>query len=334
MHVIPDGNVFMTGPLALTQILDPDAAVPGTMLPGAWTFLRPNDLAGSERKNMAREYAASVMYGDGKIIFIGGGNPPTAACEIVDVTAADRRWQPTGSMTLARRQHNATLLPDGMVLVTGGTKGDGDGVKHGPNDPVPPGPGSRFNDLRPGQPLRSSEVWNPATQVWTRLAQAARDRCYHSVSLLLPDATVLSAGGGEYRPYDNDGNKNPNDPSDTQKNAQIYSPPYLFAADGSIAARPSLTTAPDEIHYGDVFAVGTPDAAAISKVTWIRLGSVTHSWDSGQRINFLKFVQNGAGGLTVTAPASSNACIPGYYMLFILNDMGVPSKAKFIRIGP
>ena len=250
MHIIPDGNVIMTGPLALTQILHPkDTNGPG-QLPGNWTFLRPDlGFDGSERLGKAREYAPSVIYGDGKILFVGGGSPPTAQCEIVDVTDPNRKWQPTGAMTLARRQHNATLLPDGKVLVTGGTKGDGDPALNPPaNAVVPPGPGVRFNDLRPGQPLRSAEVWNPDNQQWTRLAKSSVDRCYHSVSLLLPDARVLSAGGGEYRPYDSfNNNKNANDPSDSHLDAQIFSPPYLFASDGTLAARPAISDVASEL---------------------------------------------------------------------------------------
>ena len=58
-------------------------------------------------------------------------------------------------MKFPRRQHNATVLPDGTVLVTGGTRGGG-------------GPNNGFNDLRPGQPVHVAELWNPATGEWTR----------------------------------------------------------------------------------------------------------------------------------------------------------------------
>ncbi len=80
------------------------------------------------------------------------------------------------------------------------------------------------------------------------------------------------------------------------------------------------------------FSVGTADAASITKVTFIRLGSVTHSFDQNQRFLRLPFTK-AATGLTVTAPSRPALAPPGHYMLFILNDRGVPSVAKIIRIG-
>ena len=75
----------------------------------------------------------------------------------------------------------------------------------------------------------------------------------------------------------------------------------------------------------------TPDAAQISKVSLIRLGTVTHHFNSGQRYLSLSF-QAVPGGLTVTAPANGNLAPPGYYMLFILNSNGVPSIAPLIQV--
>jgi galactose oxidase len=66
-------------------------------------------------------------------------------------------------------------------------------------------------------------------------------------------------------------------------------------------------------------------------VTWIRLGSVTHSFDQNQRMNTLAFKQ-GPGTLTVTAPANANICPPGHYMLFVVDTKGVPSVGHIARI--
>ena len=300
MHVASDGRVFMSGTNARTFLLN-------TAAPGGWTEV------GFRAMGM-RDYCPAVMYDVDKVIYIGGGNhvnthAPTAEVEIIDLRANPRQWRKTKPMKFPRRQHNATLLPDGTVLVTGGTRGGG-----------PPDKG--FNDLAPGQPVHDAELWDPATGNWTELGAESVDRCYHATAVLLPDATVLSAGGGEYRPDHVD----ENDPGDSHRDGQIFSPPYLFRGE-----RPEITSAPDVVSYGQTFEVHTPRPNDIGTVSWIRLPSVTHSFDENQRINFLEF-QAGAGKLTVTAPNSPNLCPPGHYMLFILSQAGVPSIAKMIQI--
>jgi hypothetical protein len=138
----------------------------------------------------------------------------------------------------------------------------------------------------------------------------------------LPDGTVLSAGSGEFRPTPT----TENDPKESHRNAQIFSPPYLFKG-----PRPTITAAPAVISYGQAFEVQTPQADQIGQVSWIRLPSVTHSFDQNQRINFLPTQVNG-NALSVTAPANANDCPPGHYMLFLLSKTKVPSVAQIIQI--
>jgi hypothetical protein len=160
-------------------------------------------------------------------------------------------------------------------------------------------------------PVYSTEMWDPSTGTWTTMDSISVYRGYHSTALLLPDGRVLSAGGEQ-----------------TGASAEIYSPPYLFKG-----ARPTITSGPSSVTYGQVFSVATPDAANISQVTWIRLGSVTHSFNQNQRLNHLQFAQ-ATGGLNITAPANANLAPPGHYMLFLVNSNGVPSVASIIQITP
>ena len=83
---------------------------------------------------------------------------------------------------------------------------------------------------------------------------------------------------------------------------------------------------------GTAFTVATPDAARIKKVTLIALGSVTHAFDQNQRLLTLGFTP-GTGSLTITAPASNIAAPPGYYLLFLVNDVGVPSLGRMVRVS-
>jgi hypothetical protein len=197
-------------------------------------------------------------------------------------------------MTHARRQFNATLLPDGNVLATGGTSAAG------------------FSD--PAGGVQAAEVWNAATEVWSPLAANRVTRVYHSTTLLLPDGRVLHAGSG-------DGVGLPREVT-----AEIFSPPYLFRG-----SRPSIDGAPEAVAYGQEFFVATADAPRVVRATLVRLGSVTHGFDQNQRFLELSF-QRAAGGLAMTAPGSASLAPPGHYLLFILDAHGVPSEAKILRI--
>jgi hypothetical protein len=248
-----------------------------------------------------RYYPSAVMYEPGKILHLGGGagtgdceNPAntTNSAEVIDLNGASQ-WQATGSMVHAREYQNATVLPDGKVLVTGGLNQQEGGV-------LP------------------AESWDPGTGAWTTLAAMARPRGYHSTAVLLPDGRVLSGGT---RP-------SVNATSCDQPNVEVFSPPYLFQG-----TRPIITTAPAQVYYNESFAVSTNDAGAINDVTWVRLSSVTHSFNENQRFNRLTFSNPPGTVLTVTPP-SANQAPPGHYMLFILQN-GVPSVAKIVRlVGP
>jgi galactose oxidase len=302
LHLASDGRVFMSGTNDRTLLLR-------TAPPGSWTDV---DL----RAEGNRDYCPAALYGDDRIIYIGGGNNrtdhrPTAQAEVIDLGAAPARWRRTTPMTFPRRQHNAVVLPDGTVLVTGGTRGGG-------------GPDNGFNDLAAGQPVRIAELWDPDTERWTEMTAESVDRCYHATAVLLPDATVLSAGGGEYR-LDA---LTANDPDDSHRDAQIYHPPYLFRG----GRRPEITAAPESVDHAETFDVGTAAPDDVAAVSLVRLASVTHSFDQNQRICFPEFRPE-PGRLVVTAPASPNSCPPGHYMLFLLDRAGVPSVARTVRIG-
>jgi hypothetical protein len=122
--------------------------------------------------------------------------------------------------------------------------------------------------------------------------------------------------------------------ANSQFSAQLFSPPYLFNPDGSLAARPAITSAPSRLSYGQPLTVGTPDAGSIAKITLIRLSSVTHAFNQSQLINRLTFSVTGSTALNVMGPKNANVAPPGPYMLFLVNAKGVPSQAKMVTVGP
>jgi hypothetical protein len=258
------------------------------------------------------------MYEPGKILYAGGGghtgwgqspdpddNVPTATAETIDLNQASPTWQNTSPMSAPRRHLNSTILPDGQVLVTGGTRGGG------------------FVNIDEGNAVKAAEVWNPTTGQWTPLASNSIMRVYHSVSMLLPDGTVLHGASGNALAVQPGGGIVP---VPDEPNHEIFSPPYLFKG-----ARPTIASAPSTVGYGETFTVATPNAAQVTDVRWIRLGSVTHAFDMSQRANTLTFTAT-ATGVEVTAPADPRLAPPGPYQLFILNRNGVPSKGTIIQV--
>jgi hypothetical protein len=148
-------------------------------------------------------------------------------------------------------------------------------------------------------------------------------RQYHSSALLLPDGRVLSSGGGICGTCDQVGY--------LAKNAETFSPPYLFQADGTLAPRPSIDAAPAQTSYGAAMVITTGAPASIRKVALVRLGAVTHSNNMEQRYVPLSFTA-GATTITATAPANANVAPPGFYMLFIIDANGVPSVASMVNV--
>jgi PKD repeat protein len=285
VHPAPDGRLFVSGPDAPSRYLNPSGG-------GEW-------IQGPRSRLTYRDYGSSVMYAPGKILIVGGGDPPTNTAETIDLNTGGA-WQSTGSMAVARRQMTATVLPNGDVLALGGSSGTG------------------FNNE--ARWALAAESWNPSTGAWTTLASMATGRGYHSSAVLLPDGRVLMGGGGRCAGC-----------VAQNLNAELFSPPYLFAADGTPAVRPTISSAPTSVAHGETFTVGTPSGAAVAKVSWVRLPSVTHSYNQNQGFNQLTFTTT-TGGLRVTAPSDAYRAPPGHYMLFILDANGVPSVAKIVQL--
>ena len=147
--------------------------------------------------------------------------------------------------------------------------------------------GSAVNNAATGVAY-TTEIFDPATSSWTTGPTATRMRLYHSTSLLLPDATVITMGGGTPGP-------------ETNLNAEIYYPPYLFDAAGNPAVRPTITSATAVADPGTTLTIESPDAGAIARVALVKLGSVTHSVDMDQRFLDLPFTTTGT---TVQADAA------------------------------
>ena len=254
------------------------------------------------REVTQRAWGTSSQLGPDLVVLVGGvdhrGAPGEAlrSAARVEITGASPAATALPPPILRRADHDATILADGTLLVTGGAAQHAEG----------PNPAS----------LGTAELFDPVTGSWTLCAGTAADRGFRSTALLLPDATVWVGGG------------------DGRTDAQVFSPPYLFdSGTGEPAPRPAITSAPQQLAYGGTFSVGLADGGAIAGVHLVRAGSSTHGTNTDQRFLALPFTQAGAS-LSVDAPPRGHDAPPGAYMLFAVNAAGVPSIAAWVRIGP
>jgi hypothetical protein len=280
----PNDKVVKLGPSTVIETLS-------TQADGAWSGTQ------ATRGDRFRNYGTAVQIAPDRVLIAGGTdetNPATRSSKIVNLNTLGT--SSSGDLQFGRTQFNATILPDGSVLASGG---------HG---------GNLYDD--PARAARSAERWQNG--IWTTLASEINPRMYHSIGLLLPDGRVFSGGGGRC------------DCQRDYQDAQLFSPPYLFNRDGTPAVRPAPEV-PDRITFGQSFTVGLSDPGEIEQVSLLRLSSVTHSLNMNQRFAELNFVAT-ASGLTVRAPLSGNTAPPGHYLLFVINARGVPSVGKIVQL--
>ena len=252
-----------------------------------------------------RVYGSSILLpltpqnGNKPVVMILGGGQPvaTATTELIDMSQSVPKWVNGPPMVRARVEMNATLLPDGKVLTSGGSEKDEDEATA----------------------VKEAQIYDPIANLFSSASSMEIPRLYHSNTILLPDARVAALGGNPMRKL-------------YQSEIEIYSPPYLFNPDGSPAKRPTIAeVGPGELSYGKQFTVKTPEATEIQSVVLVRPGAVTHAFDMDQRLVGLTFSVV-SGQLQVNAPANGNLAPPGYYLLFILNKQGTPSVANFVRL--
>jgi hypothetical protein len=253
-----------------------------------------------------------------RVLLIGGGgldreqyfnaaNPPdtsksdepaTAAVEQLDLGSPTPAWTARAPMKRGRVLCESILLPDGTVLVLGGS--------------------ARGKSDWGTVPVFPVERYDPVANTWTDMAAIDVPRMYHSAALLMADGRVLATGkDGQFQldPY-----------KYYEHRLETFSPPYLFAG-----ARPQITSAPTTAAYGAVVSVGFSGPVP-SRVALVRTGSVTHGFNMDQRlVEPLSAVVGST--VTVTMPPNGQIAPPGHYMLFLVTAQGVPSVGQIFRLG-
>jgi galactose oxidase len=211
----------------------------------------------------------------------------------------------TQSMLYARGFANGVVLPDGTVFVTGGQ--------------------SRLQPFKDDTAQLTPELWDPATGRWTQLNPMQVPRTYHSVAILLPDATVFNGGGGLCGPCTQYGGV----PESNHFDAEIFVPPYLLNTDGTKRERPVINAIASSVRLGASLSITTGGPA--NKFSMVRFGTATHTVNTDQRR--IPLTSSGSStSYTVTIPSDPGVALPGYWLLFAFDLNGTPSVGKIIKL--
>ena len=351
-HMLPSGLVF-THSKRTTRLFDPcngswrriapavgiDAA-PGDTL---WPFSRSGPGPGTSVLLPLRpeERDGEWVYPAGRVMILGGGGaeaapepeirgetydlradtPATRTVEILDLEEQNPRWRwAMQHMANGRVMPDTVMLPDGNVLVVGGGRfGKSGGLL------------AHFASVERGgepdkgalDPVLEPELFDPESETWRPLCRKPIGRLYHTSSLLLADGRVLVAG------HDGALNMQPYDRS--RYELEIFSPPYLYRSDGSLAPRPVIDAAPVSIDYGSQFEISVN--GSVRDVALIRPSAVTHQLNTEQRYVGLPLFHGETGGTyTATAPPPGGVAPPGWYLLFVTDIDGTPSVGHWIEL--
>ncbi|MFD0003610.1 galactose oxidase-like domain-containing protein [Streptomyces sp. NPDC127178] len=242
---------------------------------------------------------------DEKYMVIGGGGvgeskEASEKTRLIDLQADSPKFADGPSLEKGTRYPQASVLPDDTVLVSGGSedyRGRGDSN------------------------ILQAHLYRAGAKEFDRVADPLVGRNYHSGSILLPDGRVMFFGSDSL--YADKANTKP---GKFEQRIEIYTPPYLYRD-----AQPSLSGGPQTIKRGGTGTFTSQHASSIENVRLMRPSASTHVTDVDQRSVKLDFKKSG-DKITVDVPTNRNLVPSGWYMLFVTDDQGTPSKAQWVKV--
>jgi hypothetical protein len=277
--------------------------------PGLWNLKNDSfQLVKGLPEQAVTETSGSVLLPPAqkqRFMILGGGGVGTsrrvtARTAIADLNARHPVYTRGPNLAQPTRYPLSVILPNDTVLVTGGAeqyRGEHDSDNH------------------------IARIYDPATNSFTVAAAPAIGRDYHSEAVLLPDGRVATLGSNPLY-----ADKNDTITAKFEQRIEIYSPPYLF--DGP---RPVVTGGPRQVPRGGAATFTTSNPADIQKIRLIHPSAATHDTDVAQRSIAISFTRT-AHGVHITIPPQAGLVPLGWYMLFVDNDKGVPSVARWVQV--
>jgi hypothetical protein len=324
VSLLPNGKLFVASPADTNrknQIFDPG---PNTLAP-AGNDVVPESAAGQLHCCESWKSTGVLL----PLVANGGSYPQMrfallngVNAYVKDLGQPNPTWQSMGtrppelgSPTPLRTFANSTLLPTGQILVTGG-------VGAGELDSAA---------------VTKAEVYDPETNRWLLTSAASVPRNYHGVALLLPDGRVWTASASQNH-SGSQCDAGCSGAENTEERVEIFTPWYHGRRD-----RPVVTSCPANVVTGGAqfdIGIGASQGRNVGRVVMMRPGSVTHSFDTDQRLIRLDVVAKTGSKVTVKSPYTAGAAPPGDYMIFALRSSGatgfkrwVPSEACWTRVA-
>ncbi|MGA5318010.1 galactose oxidase-like domain-containing protein [Streptomyces pseudogriseolus] len=245
----------------------------------------------------AQDETYMVIGGGG----VGESQKSSEKTRIVDLKADDPAFVDGPSLDKGTRYPQASILPNDEVLISGG---------------------SQDYRGRSDSNILEARIYDTQKNELRRVADPLVGRNYHSGSILLPDGRVMFFGSDSL--YADKANTKP---GEFEQRIEIYTPPYLYGDD----EQPDLSGGPQTIKRGGSGTFTSQDAASVKKVRLIRPSATTHVTDVDQRSIALDFTTDG-DKVTVTVPRNRNLVQSGWYMLFVTDANGTPSKAQWVQV--
>ncbi|MBN0042849.1 DUF1929 domain-containing protein [Streptomyces actuosus] len=302
---LPDGSFFYSGSNAG---YGPDDV---GRTPGIWhldtnTF---TELPGLDDADLM-ETSGTVMLPpaqDERFMVVGGGGvgestKASRKTRVIDLSQARPSFVDGPELDKGTRYPELSILPDDTVLITGGSQD-----YRGPA----------------AENILQARIYDARSGRMRRVADPEVGRNYHSGSILLPDGRVITFGGDSLF-----ADRAKTRPGTFEQRLEIYTPPYLYRD-----ARPSLTGGPTTVRLGSTATFSTPHASVIRTARLIHPSSTTHVTDVEQRSIALGVKRTADGkGIRVTVPKNRDLVPAGWYMLFVTDDQGTPSVARWVRV--
>ncbi|WP_328836996.1 kelch motif-containing protein [Streptomyces europaeiscabiei] len=279
--------------------------------PGLWDlrtnrFQKVKGLTDPDRT----ETSASVLLPpaqDQKVMILGGGGvgesgKATSRTAVIDLKKDNPAFEDGPDLPRGTRYLNSVLMPDDTVFTSNG---------------------SADYRGRSASNILTAQFYDPESNSFRGAAAPRVGRNYHSEALLLPDGRVATFGSDPL--YDDQRNTKL---GHFEQRMEIYTPPLLHKYGRK---RPVLGDGPQEVDAKGraTFATAHPERVADARL--MRPSAVTHSTDVEQRSIALEVTRT-RDSVTFDVPSDRTLVPPGWYMLFVTDGEGTPSKAKWIQV--